>query len=229
MISLKAVAAALKKLQTLRKVIPTEQSDEKGNKIIILVISLLFTLIIIPAAAISLPGLLAKNFFNTVSSTLSFKEKIEDTKIYQDCYNVYMEFESDYNDYVYDEVEYIKKNNPIGETETGIPIAPEVYIYMDFDSVDIYYLLAYINTKYYDYQLEKDGFKFKKTEIRNFLDNITTFETSYSGTDPIYYNAHLSVLTLEQIADKYFSNAYTSEGISKKEMFIESYHGLKFQ
>lgn len=217
----------------------TNQNGTDGRKkgiIIGAIIGVLLFLLIIPMAAISAPGIIVKNTFEGITDQPEFNQKIDNTEIYRKCQNVYKELENDYNKKVSDIVEDIKRNNPVGYYEykverknkkgydiISVPIAPTVNVSYNYTMADMNYLLAYINTMYFDNQ---SGYKFNKSEARDFLDSISELKTSYTGTDPIYLSASNTVLPLDVIADKYFTDVYTSEGISKRELFIESYKGL---
>lgn len=180
--------------------------------------------------------------FNKDDSSVDFTKSIEETDLYHDCIIIYNECKNYYNEKVEDIVEKLKRDNTItkvvepitvvdGEIVKGEPIeievAPIVICKKDFEDIDIYYLMAFINTKYYEYQHKNDKYKFDKSEIRSFIDSITTFTTTYHGTDPIYLNAKITVLSLDEIADIYFKDIMTKEGISKRDLFIASYQALK--
>lgn len=228
--------------QAVSKVVKVFGKKGDGGRgktgIITAVVVGLFLFMIIPIAAISVPGIIVKNSFDSLSEKAKFGEKIEQTEIYKKCQNVYNDLKNDYNGQVSDIVESVKKNNPVGyETKKvqiapgkyvtyEIPIPPKVHVSYNIDEFDINLLLAYINTMYFDRHSKKKGYTFNKSEARDFLNNISSLSTSYTGRDPIYLTARISVLKYEEVADKYFTDVYTSEGINKRELFIESYKGL---
>lgn len=219
-------------------------NEDEANKhpLLILIIVIISLLIIIPSAALSTPGILAKSMFNKNKDNIDFTKSIEDSDLYSDSLIVYNEYKSDYNEKVEDIVEKLKRDNPVikeiepitvvnGEIVRGEPIeievSPNVIVTKDFDEVDIYYLLAFINTQYYDYQQKNDKYIFNKAEIRTFIETITSFTTTHNGNDPIYLYANITVLSLDEIADIYFKDKTTNDGISKKDLFIASYQALK--
>lgn len=204
------------------------ESNSKPGIIVAIVLLLLLFMVIAPIAALSSPGLMVKNAFDIMNDKVNFKDSFGTTSIYKKCENIYNTQKNDYNEQVADFVENLKKNNPVDITEDGIPIAPEVYATISYEELDMNYLLAYLNTMYFDSQTKKKGYKFNESEARDFLKGISTLEITYKGDDPIYLRACIRVLTLEAIADKYFTDVNTSDGVSKRDMFISSYNGINY-
>lgn len=223
--ALKTAAKLLGKLMT-KKATNSGDGKSKGKLIAIVLSVVFFVLILIPAATISLPGLLAKNALNKLTEVFSFEEKAEDTDLYRDCLNIYNDHKNAYNEKVEEIVENLKTKNPVGYIENNIPIAPDVYATLHFDELNVYYLLAYINIKYLDYQEEKDGYKFDESMARRFYDDISTFSYYYVGKDPIFLYANVTVMSLDDIAEKYFAGQYTEDDLDKVELFKASYEGL---
>lgn len=242
------MAAAVKKiLKSLGKMLgqlikaAATKKDEERNKALYLVLGLVLLIVIIPIATLTAPGLIIKSFFDSVfdvntpnSINFDINEKVEDTEIYKKCLNVYNEYKRAYNNRVGDIATNLKLNNVLGyeiklvEGEiVKIPIYPEVYVSVDYGDYDEYYLLAYINTEHHKEINKKNPYKFSKTEASSFIENISSFSYSHSGTNPIYLSAKINVLGLEEISQLYFFGQYTPEGISKEDMFNVSYKGLK--
>lgn len=226
--SLKAFATAMGKVLARTRGIPLPGGDEEKSSLMkYILIGVIFMNIIVPAAALAAPGLIVKAAFDKVASFFDFTQKVSETELYDKCVIVYNEYKVGYNEQVDDIVESLKENNIVGYTEEGIAISPDIYTTMHFEDFDVYLLLAYFNTKYFDYQRENDGFKYKKSVARDFMDAISSFKSSSTGTNPIYLDVEISVLPLEDIANKYFSGKETTDGILKIDLYKTSYESLK--
>ena len=209
------------KIKIAKKVISYLLSDPKGRKVLACCIAAIFFInIIIPAAAISLPGLVVKGFFSKVASFISggdeeveisdddiesmddYEFVLEESDIFKDVKAVYLKYNDDLNNKIEEKIAKIQKDNtytkkvPKTDLETGEPIlveeevVPEVIKNIDLEKPRIQYVLAYITTKYLSIQTEDDPYEFDEKETKEFLDEITTLYESTEGTDPITYTAY---------------------------------------
>lgn len=112
-------------------------------------------------------------------------------------------------------------------TET---VVPEVIKNISITKPELRYLLAFIGTKYVDLQTEKDNYVFNEEESLNFLNDITVFHEEIVGNvgdDPIYYNASTTILDLDSIAKKYFTeDEYGDKYKEKQEQFRFSFESM---
>jgi hypothetical protein len=214
--------------------------DKEGdNKLLIGIIGgfIFFILTVMtPIATVTHVGLLIKDkivsgvtkvatlgirmFVDTITE-FRFDEDITETQLYADCVNVYNRVKDEY----YSKLELIASEidlAPIGYSEaTGEMIYPKVFVSLDFSSVDIDYLLAFINTKYVDcYTVE---FKFDEDEAYNFLQNIIVYfpTTITDGTDCVYVVGKVMTMNHKSIAINFFDDKDDAD------MYIFCYNSLK--
>lgn len=230
----KALASAAKKLLAMiGNSLANKNSEEKKNNPIVVIIAVIVFLLIIPIAALSAPGIMAKNTFDKISDgiidKLNFSHKVNETQLYQKCLNVYIDYRNDYNEKVNDLAEQIKVANTSYDPETKTYYCPTVYTTVYFEEVDIKYMMAFLNTKYWEYQSKHNGYKFDKKATRGFLDSITNFNYTVTGGDPINLEVRITILSLDDMADKCFKDDYTKEKVCKKDLFLNSYAGLSNQ
>lgn len=209
------------KVKIAKKVISYLLSDPKGRKVLACCIAAIFFInIIVPAAAISLPGLVVKGFFSKVASFISGEDEdveisdddmesmedydfvLEESDIFKEVKEVYLKYNDDLNNKIEEKIAKIQKDNTytkkVAKTdlETGEPmfveeeVVPDVIRNIDLEKPRIQYVLAYITTKYLSIQTKDDPYEFDEKETKEFLDEITTLYESTEGTDPITYTAY---------------------------------------
>lgn len=236
------------KLKIAQKVISYLLADPKGRKILVGCIAVIFFIsIIIPAAAISLPGLVVKGVFSKVSSFVSGDNEeieisdedmesmddydfvLEESDIYKEVKEVYLKYNDSLNKKIEDKIAKIKKDNTytrevtITDEETGEStseeeeVVPEVIQNIDLEKPRIQYVLAYITTKYLSVQTEDDPYEFDAEETKDFLDEITTLYESTEGSDPITYTAYTVISDEYEIMGIKFNEREYPEDFEEKQ------------
>lgn len=252
-----SVTAVIKVVKDVGKfVINALKDPDKFKNNIIKILAIIFIIgvlfIVIPAAAISNPGLIAKPL-------LGEKIRIEDydgtcTIEKSDIYN---KIKSDYLDYLYAiqrridrNVEKIKEDNKksvlvtdqngdLVLDENGNPtyetVYPEVIVDTNILKPKYQYIYAYITVKYKTYQTDDVKFVYNPQEIKDFLDGITFFYESITESDEVfYYKAWTIIMEPEEIAETFFRNEDVSMFLTAYESFdtledaelINAYEGI---
>lgn len=195
-----AIEAAKKFIDIVKKLLDDKNNNNKKSPIIVLavIISILF---IVPAAAISIPGILFKGILSSGSDSNEINNyDLEDSAIYQDIKEVYLQYNDEMEQSVEDEVSsleeeytytynynrrvartdshglvmYDNDGNIIYDTEpTSETIEPTIVKDIQITKPEIQIVLAYISTKYTDIQTDYDTYTFDADEIKEFLKNIT--------------------------------------------------------
>lgn len=242
------------KVKLALKAIKALASSENGRKILAITLAIgIFTGIIIPAAAISLPGLIVKGFFSKIfgkEEEIEISDKdldamddydfvLEKSDIYEEVKKVYLKYNDDLNNKIEEKIAKIQKDNTytrerqVVDKKTGKKkiekeeVVPEVIKNVDLEKPRIQYVLAYISTKYLSVQTEDDPYEFDAKEIKNFLDEITTLYESTDGSDPITYTAYTVISDEYEIMSmKFGQKEYPDDYEEKQEQYLVSYESF---
>lgn len=240
-------AAILKGLKKLLEIF-LSADEEKRKKRTGLIVGLFFVSFILPAVAISAPGILLKGFFDNVvifftgddgdiETTNAFdfdQESLSENKMYINIRDTYIDYLESLNKKFDERAEEIQIQNAYTieyEDEDGNIVKetkyPEVIKNIIINKPELRHLMAYIAVKYIDSQTQKDNYVFNKEESKKYLENITICNESITGKNPIIYTVITSIKDVEQIAKTYFTEQeYGKDYIYKQQQFLTSFESL---
>jgi len=225
--------------------------SESRNKVLGIIVAIFFSILIIPATAISLPGVLLKGALgDTVNGTMSLEdfrfdgESLKNNKMYlaiRDSYIKYLDsLEIDFDsrveeiksEYTYEREYYVdvldSNGVKIGEEKKTEKVIPEVIKDINITKPELRHLMAYIGTKYLNSQTIVDNYQFDYFEAIKYLRDITTYQETISGKDPIYYTAWTSIMDLRSIAEMYFTVEKNGDEFQEKQdQFILSFESME--
>lgn len=226
--------------------------EQKRNKLFKIIFGIAFFIfILVPVMAISLPGIIFKGLTNDeiIMEDYSFSDlELQKNKNYVKVRDTYLEYSENIDLKIEKRVEQLKKEYEyeveLTETlEDGTENTytetrqPQVIKEVRIEKPELRHTLAYISTKYLELQTEvipmdertEDNIKysFKKKEITNFLDRISIYTESVTGSDPVTLKVKYELLDIEQIAETFFTYAdYGEEYKEKQEIFILSFESM---
>lgn len=221
-------AAALKILKGLKafKAAMTKSSDgSNGRPILAGILGLVLFILMLPILAISLPGLVGK----TEETPSSFV--LEETQIYQDVNETYMEYadgidekiakrsEDLKKEYAYEVVveSKNKKGKKITKSETKYP---EVIVSSNVDNLPYSLIFAYISTKY----LDLNKWEYDSKEILRFIEDNLSYQETVDGSKQgtVYLTVNIKIEDKQKIAEKYFKD----EKVENFLLSCQSFEGL---
>lgn len=204
---------------------------EGGKKGASVIIGVIFILILVPIISISLPGILLKgsanknvegsnNVYDNIYTFLG--GELNEYDVYIGIRDSYIEYINELNEKISEEITRIREESSYTEYETilveddsgkfheeeiSYQVYPEIIKKISIEKPRYSHLMAYIAIKHINNQgLDKNNvYKFDKKEAKDFLNYIMTYEQNTKGTDPIYFNAKTTVLSVEEIAQHFFS------------------------
>lgn len=206
-------AAALEIIKGIKafKTLISKNGNESGNgkNVLVILFGIILFLVLAPACAISLPGLIGK----TSDAAVSFE--LEKSEIFDNINETYMKYshaleekiekrkEELKKEYAYTKT-IVKKDKKGKEVKQEITIYPEVTVKSNADNLPQGIVYAYIITKYIDVS----KWKYDEDEILKFLeDNCVYNEQVFSAnSDNVNLVVTITANAREEIAKKYFSD-----------------------
>lgn len=175
-----------------------------------------FCLLLIPASALSLPGLLGKS--ETAGDFV-----LEKSEIYQNIRATYQEYfkkldervesrrkaiREQYRYTVTTEEEITEADGSIKKKTKSETRYPDVIVSKYFQNPKLSSIFAYITVKHCDLQNMSgmDKWEYDNTEILAFLDGVTEYteETNATSRETVCLTVHTNIMDKEAIARKYF-------------------------
>lgn len=204
----------IKGLKTLGKVILSKtQNEENGTllqKCLLGIIICFFLMVLVPASALSLPGLLGKT-----ENPESFE--YEQSKLYENIGSTYIQYQDKIDKKISNQAVKLRNDNAYEEIETDekgeertVTKYPKVEVIRNLESPNLSLVFAYITTKYTNYQNIKsdNAWKYDNKEILNFLDKITTYQqqNNKKSKSKIIMNVTTTIKSEEEIAKMFFKD-----------------------
>lgn len=204
----------IKGLKTLGKIILSKsQKEENGSllhKCLIGIVIFFFLLVLVPASALSLPGLLGKS-----ENPKSFE--YEESKLYENIGATYIEYQDKIDKKISNQAEKLRNENSYEKTEidedgkeTKVTKYPEVEVIRDLESPNLSLVFAFITTKYTNYQnIEKgNAWSYDNKEILAFLNKITTYkkQVNKKSKSKIILTVTTTIKSEEEIAKLFFKD-----------------------
>lgn len=214
----------------------TENSKEnKIKKIIAITCGLCLSVFLVIAMCISAPGLISKGSKSSDNGEqeLDFNE-IGNNEIFLKIKECYLEYVNRVEKAIESEANDIQNDNMISHydpvTDEITYTKPQIIKNINHIKPDIRLVCAYITTKYIDFETMEDNYTFNKHEINQFLDEITQKQSSWSGSDPIYYTASLHTKTVDEIKEQFFSESeYGENYLDKQEQYVIAVESFAFK
>ena len=194
----KAAKLFIKKLLT-----DPEGTKEVVKKIVVIVCSIFFMILLIPALVLSQVGLIGKTGGAT---EITKNVELTDTKIYQEISGAYCVYIQSLEEKVDKKIEEAEKKYP------GVKVEKKKEV-SSFASV-----LAYVTILHY----EEEKWIFDKKELVDFLDEaIYIQEKIDKKKEPVIYEISLKCLSEKEIAQKFFTDQ------EDKDKYLASYESFK--
>lgn len=220
-----AIANALKKIGAhLLQKSATDPEGGRGclKKTLILLAVLLTILLLIPAILLSIPGAIIKGDKEPESF------EITESKIYERVKEAILDFNEEIDRRIEEEAAEIREEfsweEETTDPETGETTTekryPTVTTVLNLEKPRLSYVFSYLNIKHYG---KDGGWKFKKKEVQDFLNGITSLESSVKvlSREKIEYTATTNLLTADQIAKKYFKDDQVDQYLTSYESFVD--------
>ncbi|GEM_PF-6078219 len=250
-----ALVAAAKKLASSifnALISPRGNNDNEGKrKAAGCLVGLIITVFIVPAIAISLPGILLKGAVNKAVEVVQniwttvytfFGGELEEYDVYVDIRDTYIDYIEELNGAInfaiktlemantYEEevTIYVPKdpedpNSPLEEVVVTQKVVPEIIKDIRLEKPRYSHLMSYIAVKYINNQGldENDKYKLDHDEAIDYFNDIMLLDYSNEGENPIYFTVTSKLLSIEDIADKYFTDPM------QRGQFITSFYSLQ--
>jgi len=222
--------------------------SEKRKKLLAILGVVCSLLILVPAMAISLPGILFKSLTSHEINVDDLNDGgLENNKNYVKVRNYYLDYLDSLEIDIDSKVEKLKRDREytveIEEVQEDGTIKtrtetrqPQVIKDVRIEKPELRHILAFLSAKYMENQEvileenrteENSKYPFKKKEIKSYLKTITTYTETTQGSDPITLIVRYELLNIEEIARTIFTfNDYGEGYLDKQEVFIASFESM---